>query len=163
MLRESFNNTLYRILEACQKIYGEDLITLAVFGSVARGTPNPESDIDLLIVAQNLPSGRLKRMKQFNKVEEFLASWIESLRKNGINTTLSPIIKTPEEVTAGSLLFLDMTEDVLILYDKEKFFTNFLQEFSMKLKRLGAKKIIIGERWHWVLKSDYTEGEVFDI
>lgn len=163
MLRESFNNTLYRILEACQKIYGEDLITLAVFGSVARGTPNPESDIDLLIVAKNLPSGRLKRMQQFNKVEGILDSCLESLRKNGINTTLSPIIKTPEEVAAGSLLFLDMTEDVLILYDKEKFFTNFLQEFSMKLKRLGARKIVTGERWHWVLKSDYTEGEVFDI
>ncbi|ADL07001.1 nucleotidyltransferase domain-containing protein [Thermosediminibacter oceani] len=163
MLLESFSNTLNRVLEACRKIYGEDLITLAVFGSVARGTPNPDSDIDLLIVARNLPSGRLKRMEQFAKVEELLIPWMDSLRKIGINTYLSPVIKTPEEVFAGSLLFLDMIDDALILYDRENFFTRFLQEFSSKLKRLGAKKVVTGERWHWVLKPDYKHGEVFDI
>ncbi|TYP47009.1 nucleotidyltransferase domain-containing protein [Thermosediminibacter litoriperuensis] len=163
MLIESFKNTLSKVLEACREIYGEDLITLAVFGSVARGTPNPESDIDLLLIARNLPSGRLKRMEQFGRVEDLLISWMDGLRKIGINTSLSPVIKTPEEVLAGSLLFLDMIDDALILYDRENFFTRFLQEFSSKLRQLGAKKVVTGERWHWVLKPDYTHGEVFDI
>ncbi|MDN5331506.1 MAG: uncharacterized protein PWP45_731 [Tepidanaerobacteraceae bacterium] len=163
MLLESFNNTLKKVLAACREVYGEDLITLAVFGSVARGTPNPESDIDLLLIAKNLPSGRLKRMEQFAKVEERLTSWMEDLRRIGIYTSLSPIIKTPEEVRAGSLLFLDMIDDALILYDRENFFTRFLQEFSSKLKEMGAKKVVTGERWHWVLKPDYKHGEVFEI
>ncbi|SHM72720.1 HEPN domain-containing protein [Caldanaerovirga acetigignens] len=41
---------------------------------------------------------------------------------------------------AGSLLFLDMIDDALILFDREGFFTRFLQEFSSKLKKMGAKK-----------------------
>ncbi|MCF6097804.1 nucleotidyltransferase domain-containing protein [Thermovorax subterraneus] len=163
MLIESFKKTLEKLEKACIKVYGEDLVTLAVFGSVGRGTPGPESDIDILIVAENLPSGRLRRMEQFSKVEDLLTPWIDSLKDIGIYTTLSPVIKTPEEVMAGSLLFLDMIDDVLILFDREGFFTRFLQEFSSKLKKMGAKKVVTGERWHWVLKPDYKHGEVFEI
>jgi|SRR5690554_46560 len=123
LLLESFNNFLPNIREACYQVYGENLITLAVFGSVARGTPNPLSDIDLLLIARRLPSGRL----------------------------------------AGSLLFLDMIDDMIILYDRENFWTLFLQDFSSRLSKLGAKKVVTGERWHWVLKPDYKEGEVFEI
>ncbi|KXG76720.1 hypothetical protein AN618_15000 [Fervidicola ferrireducens] len=151
------------MLKACLEVYGEDLVTLAVFGSVARGTPSPESDIDILIVAENLPSGRLRRMERFAEVEELLNPWMYSLRNIGIYTSLSPVIKTPEEVMAGSLLFLDMIDDALILFDREGFFTRFLQEFSSKLKEMGAKKVVTGERWHWVLKPDYKHGEVFEI
>lgn len=163
MLIESFKKTLERVLKACLEVYGEDLVTLAVFGSVARGTPSPESDIDILIVAENLPSGRLRRMERFAEVEELLNPWMDSLRNIGIYTSLSPVIKTPEEVLAGSLLFLDMIDDALILFDRESFFTRFLQEFSSKLKEMGAKKVVTGERWHWVLKPDYKHGEVFEI
>jgi hypothetical protein len=88
---------------------------------------------------------------------------MDSLRNIGIYTSLSPVIKTPEEVMAGSLLFLDMIDDALILFDREGFFTRFLQEFSSKLKEMGAKKVVTGERWHWVLKPDYKQGEVFEI
>ena|SRR5690554_4751584 len=163
LLLESFNNFLPNIREACYQVYGENLITLAVFGSVARGTPNPLSDIDLLLIARRLPSGRLKRMGKFMMVEDRLLSQLEELQQIGINTTLSPVIKTPEEVLAGSLLFLDMIDDMIILYDRENFWTLFLQDFSSRLSKLGAKKVVTGERWHWVLKPDYKEGEVFEI
>lgn len=163
MILEAFEETLQHLLDACKKVYGRDLITLAVFGSVARGTPNPNSDIDIMLVIKNLPSGRMKRMQQFDEVEKMMEPWISSLKKYQIYTMLSPVIKTPKEVETGSLLFLDMIEDARILYDRDDFFAIFLNNFAKKLKNMGAFKVSNGEKWHWVIKPDYKQGEVFDI
>ncbi|WP_222927604.1 nucleotidyltransferase domain-containing protein [Biomaibacter acetigenes] len=95
MILEAFEETIQHLLDACKKVYGRDLITLAVFGSVARGTPNPNSDIDIMLVIKNLPSCRMKRMQQFDEVGKMMEPWISSLKKYQIYTMLSPVIKTP--------------------------------------------------------------------
>ncbi len=42
-----------RVLSFTRKAYGGNLVSLVLFGSVARGGSRPDSDIDLLIVAEN--------------------------------------------------------------------------------------------------------------
>lgn len=76
---------------------------------------------------------------------------------------LSPIFKTPAEVELGSPLFWDMTEDIIILHDRNGFFEAFLGKVKEKLARLKAYKVIKGDPWYWVFKGDYTPGEVFEI
>lgn len=163
MLLQAFEEFLPEVLEAVKDVYGERLVTLAVFGSVGRGTPRPDSDIDILIVAERLPRGRIKRVSEFDRVEEILAVSLKRLEGAGINTFLSPVIKTKEEVLAGSLIFLDMLDDARILYDRNNFFMNFLERLRTRLEKLGAKKIRRGSAWYWVLKEDYKIGEVFEI
>ena len=41
---------------------GARLMALAVYGSVGRGTPRWDSDVDLLVVANGLPHGRFPRV-----------------------------------------------------------------------------------------------------
>lgn len=80
------------------------LVTLAVFGSVARDRFSPESDIDLLIVVRDLPRFRYRRVQEFIEgVEKPLEEEIRRLRKQGMNPELSPVLKTPEEVAYGFL------------------------------------------------------------
>lgn len=43
--------------EAARQVYGGRLLSLVLFGSVARGTAGPSSDVDLLLVAEPLPAG----------------------------------------------------------------------------------------------------------
>ena len=50
--------------------------------------------IDILIIADNLPRGRMARVKEFEKVEEALAKDLDKLNKKGIYLSLSPVIKT---------------------------------------------------------------------
>jgi len=164
MLREKFEETVQRTVSACRAVYGRRLVTVAVYGSVGRGTPNPCSDIDLLIVASGLPRGRLARSQEFERVEEQLEPLLDELRRShSITTCLSPVIKTPEEVLKGSWLFLDMISDARILFDRDAFFERYLQELHRRLDRVGAQKVRQGQRWHWVLKPDYEQGEVFDL
>ncbi len=162
-LLDTFNGFLAEVERQAKAYYGERLVTLAVFGSVGRGTPRPDSDVDLLLVIDGLPPGRLPRIREFDRVEQALTPYLQQLRRQGIDTCLSPVIKSPEEVLRGSLLFLDMIEDARLLYDREGFFARFLERFRKRLEKLGARRVKSGGAWHWVLKDDYRVGEVFEI
>jgi len=163
LLHKMVDLTLTHLRQVCLDVYGPRLVSLVVFGSMGRGTPRFDSDIDLLVVAEELPRGRLRRVGEFAQVEERLASWFAELRGVGLDFSLSPVFKTPAEVEAGSLLFLDMLTDSRILYDRHEFFTDYLKRLARRLQELGAYKVVEGSRWHWVLKPDYRPGEVFEI
>ncbi len=154
---------LPRVAEACRSVYGDRLVSLVVFGSVARGTPNADSDIDLLIVAEGLPRGRTRRMQEFRAVKALLAPALAHSSAQGVHTRLSPILKTPEEVRAGSALFLDMTEDAKTLVDRDGFMEGYLRDLRGRLAMLGARRVWRGEHWYWDLKPDYKPGDVFEI
>lgn len=161
MLIELFNKLLGSLTEATLSYYGRRLVALTVFGSVARGVPRADSDVDILVVADELPFGRIKRVEEFESIERALADTFTELTRHGITTRLSPIFKTRYEVEAGSPLFLDMTEDARILYDKGNFLANYLETLRRKLEQLGAKRIWRGNMWYWDLKPDYKKGETF--
>lgn len=163
MLKERFREIEGRLLSELQAFYGPRLVSVAVFGSAACGTQRFDSDMDILIIAEDLPRGRMKRMREFDAVEERLEPFLKSLRDEGIYTCLSPIIKSPEEAEAGSLLFLDMVKDARILLDRDGFFAQRLERLRNRLEELGAKRIWKGNAWYWVLKPDFKPGEVIEL
>lgn len=146
---------LERLRETCRTFYGQRLVCLVVFGSVGRGTPRPDSDVDLLVVADPLPDGRIPRVREFEEVER-------SVTVNpsvGRAHRLSPIFKTPAEVRRGSPLFLDMLDDGRLLYDRDGFFAKELAALRERLDKLGAKRIWKGDAWYWDLKPDFKPGD----
>jgi len=162
-MKTHYESLLVHLLAAGQQHYGSRLVSLAVFGSVGRGTPRPDSDIDLLVVAEELPHGRLRRAAEFRVVETTLSPYLAEARAAGLAPELSPVFKTPAEVQRGSLLFLDMIEDARILSDREGFLREALTLFKARLDRLGARRIWRGNAWFWDLKPDYKRGEVFEV
>jgi predicted nucleotidyltransferase len=163
MLKEKFEALLRATLGAAQDYYGQRLVTLAVFGSVGRGSQRADSDVDLLLVSESLPRGRLRRIEEFRQVEERIEPLLASLEKEGISTSLSVILKTPSEVQLGGLLYLDFIDDARLLYDRGDFFRQFLNQLENRLRKLGARRIWRGSAWYWDLKPDFKVGEVFDV
>jgi hypothetical protein len=149
--------------DACRRHYGPQLVSLAVFGSVGRGTPGPDSDIDLLVVAEQLPPGRLARSDDFTAVDRAIEPRLASAHQLGLHPTLSAIFKTPEEAATGSPLFLDMLDDARIVYDRDGFLRRAFDDFAARLARLGARRVWRGQSWFWDLKPNYKPGEVFEI
>ncbi len=162
-LADRFEGLLEALRENSIQAYGDRLISLAVFGSVGRRVMRPDSDIDMLLVADPLPKGRLRRVSEFDDVERALAGSLEEARSTGIFTRLSPVFKTPDEVRRGSLLFLDMVDDARILYDRKGFLRQVLDALRDRLVQLGAKRIWRGSAWFWDLKPDFKYGDEFEI
>ncbi|MBY0492874.1 MAG: nucleotidyltransferase domain-containing protein [Cyanobacteria bacterium] len=148
---------------ACRRHYGARLVSVAVFGSVARGTPSADSDIDLLIVADPLPTGRVARSAEFAAVEQSLAEPLLRAERIGLHPTFSAVFKTRSEVAAGSPLFLDMLDDARIVVDRGGFLRGAFAAFAARLARLGSRRVWRGDHWFWDLKPDYKPGEVFEL
>lgn len=159
-VRQRFEEVFPLLLRACEDVYGERLVSLVIFGSGGRGTARPDSDLDLLLVASPLPGGRMRRVEEFEAVEKRL----HALLPPGLGAPpLSPVFKTPEEAGHGSPLFLDMTEDARILFDRDGFFGRELDRLRRRLAELGSRRIWRGNAWYWDLKPDYRPGEVFEL
>ncbi|MGB9716998.1 MAG: nucleotidyltransferase domain-containing protein [Thermoproteota archaeon] len=136
------------------------LTSLAVYGSVARGTAGNNSDIDLLIVSNDFSGSIGRRIDLLFQLERRLEDELAWLRRHGVYTGFSFYPLTEEEASKKPLLFIDMVEDAVILYDKDRFLERILTEFKAELLRLGAKRVFIDrENWYWDLKPDYRFGE----
>jgi predicted nucleotidyltransferase len=163
MSREHFQTIVDALGPASLAVYGERLLSAAVFGSVARGTMRPDSDVDLLLVVEHLPNGRMPRMREFEAVERRLEPLLAEAARHGVHTTLSPIFKTPRELEYGSPLFLDMTNEVLILHDRAGILQDYLDRLRARLRALGAQRIDKGGGYYWLLKPDLEPGEDFTL
>ena len=149
------------LLSACQARYEKRLVSLAIFGSWARRAATPASDIDVLLVASSLPPSRRKRVAEFELVERDTASvcarvWPEYQTA----ANLSPVLKTPDEVDAGSPLFLDMTEWCDLLWDPEGFLAGYLGGLRSRMAGMGAQRLARKGGYCWQYKPDIGSREV---
>ena len=151
------------LLQACGDHYGRRLVSLALFGSVGRGTARPDSDVDLLLVAEALPDGRVARSAEFIAVERALESWLQAARSEGLSPTFSPVFKTPSELGHGTPLLLDMVDDARVLFDDRDCLRHALERVRQRLEALGARRIWMGNAWVWDLKPDYRPGDLFEL
>jgi len=162
-LLERYEALLHALLTELEAYYGRRLVACAVFGSVGRGTPRFDSDIDLLLVVRDLPRGRFNRVEEFLPVEARLEPALTGDDPGCLPIALSPVFKSPEEVEAGSPLFLDMVDDARILCDPEGFLAAYLERLRARLRRLGARRVRRGNAWYWELKPDLEPGEIFTL
>lgn len=159
MLHETYAQLANRLTEEVHRHYGSRLVSVVLYGSVARGTMRPDSDIDVLIVAVPLPERRLLRVREFEAVEQAMADDLRAAAEAGVQTCLSPVFKTAEEVEYGSPLFLDMTLEARILYDQNGFFAAYLERLRERLRALGSTRKALGGGYYWILKPDRKPGE----
>jgi predicted nucleotidyltransferase len=145
-------------------VYGERLTALAVFGSWARGTATPESDLDLLVVAESLPPSRMKRVREFRPVEAATQTARDLVwGPNRPAIELAPVFKTPEELAAGSPLYLDMTLWCVVLHDPDHTLGDYLTGLEARMKALGSTRKTFKGGMFWDYKPDFRPGEVVEL
>jgi len=149
-----------RVVSVLHRVYGDNLVSAALFGSVARRTARPNSDLDLFLIIDGLPRGRRARLATFDAVERLLAADIDALRRAGISVELSPILRTPADLQTATPLMLDLTEDAVILEDRGGVLAAALESLRQRLRRLGSRRVWRGATWYWDLKPDYRRGEI---
>ncbi|GIW42011.1 MAG: DNA polymerase [Candidatus Binatia bacterium] len=152
-----------RYAKLLESTLGDRLVSVVLFGSVARGDARENSDIDLLIVARDLPRGQFARKRALAGADAAFESALREAEAAGIDTRLARIVRTPEEAARVIPLYLDMTEDAVLLYDRDGFFASVLERVRASLRKLGARRVRLGKTWYWDLKPDFRPGDRIEI
>ncbi len=156
------------IEEYCSAIknhFRDRLISICLFGSVARGEAKPDSDIDILIVADALPTDIGIRIKETNYIHEHLkkSEAYISLRKSNVSGLISDVFFIPEEIKRHPPILLDVIDDGIALYDRNSFLSNELKILKKRLEAQKARKVKTEKGHFWVLKPDVKFGEIVEI
>ena len=161
-----YRDYVLEYLEEVRKIYRERLISFVLFGSVGRGKAKPKSDIDVLLVVEDLPLTINERNEPLHKLywEMMEKEGYKNLRASGRNTFIATFHYTPQEIKKHPPILLDIIHDGVIFYDKEEFFKNSLIELVARMNELGSKKVYVNEdTWYWILKPDCKLGERVEV
>ena len=159
-LSRTLQHQAERYAQVAQEVLGDNLISVVLFGSVARGEAQANSDIDLLVICRELPTGVFRRREVLEPVRERLQEVLDRLWEQGIYADFTEVIKTMEEAEKTHLLYLDMTEEARILLDRDGFFARVLDRVRGRLRELGAQRKKLGHLRYWDLKPDFQPGEV---
>ncbi len=155
-----------QVLHQISSRLGEDLVSVVLFGSYARGDPHEGSDVDLLVVCDTFKELLGSRFEIFNEIERALVASEARmrLRKKGLGTLISPLPLTPDEVKRNPPILLDILTDGIILYDRNAFMRSHLRGLELRLKQLEARKVYLPSgKWFWDLKPDYKLGDEVEI
>jgi len=139
------------------------LLSVVLYGSVAKGRAKPSSDIDLLILYRK-SENNLNEIYPEIVIKARETKEYEELIKEGIFVEISPYLVTVEELKENPLILLDIIDEGIVLYDKDESFKYLMEKFREKIKELGSRKVFLPDgSYYWELKPDWRPGEVVEI
>lgn len=124
-----------RIMKDMKAVFGDNLVSVVLFGSYAAGKQRDASDIDMLVIADNLPLPRKERL-----------SIILSITRRYLlkGKTVSLLLRSKDEIRNGfeyyNPLLLSISENNKLLYDREKYFSALLKDIRKKVSQREIHK-----------------------
>lgn len=124
----------FRIYEKVKGLPYE-IIAGVLYGSWAKGMSQKDSDFDLLIVANGIHPRKNRRSKEIAAIK----------RGFSLGLPLDILLLTPDECFSNfknhNLLFLDICEGGIILFDKENVIKPLIEETRNYLPMRGIEKL----------------------
>lgn len=123
------------ITKNVKTVFGPNLVSVVLFGSYASGKQKNISDIDILVVADNLPASRKDRLPLvFSVTRKYLS----------LGKTVSIVLHTRDELLNGyefyNPLLLSISENYKLLYDDKDFFRSLIKSIKNKIARKEIHK-----------------------
>jgi predicted nucleotidyltransferase len=133
LLYESTENI---IVDEVKKKFGTDLISIVLFGSQARGTADEHSDIDLLVITENIPSDWHEKGGIINELR---------LLPGLIKLPVMFILNSPGAVKASldsvQPLLFGILKGYKVLYDPGNFFETQAQIYRENMQEWDVQEV----------------------
>ena len=133
--QEQVNRVLKDVLNKARQLLGDTLTSVVLFGSRARGDSHPDSDLDLLIVAQSLPDEAGRRELALDIAEVGFDYGLP------VQVILASVEETEGAVNTGAPLMFEIHDAHRVVYDKDDFFRNLVNDFAGLLETWQVRKI----------------------
>ena len=133
--------------------YQQDLISVVLYGSVARREEKETSDLDLFIVLK----GPFRFVSKRREVYDLLSQITPDV-------FFSPMIMDENEVKKLQPIHFELYADGIVLYDSGDFMKKILRRVGEIIKELGSTRYRTGDGCYgWILKRDMKKGEVIEV
>jgi len=136
-----FEKEYTEVVNLLKKQFGADLKCIVLFGSRSRGDNREESDHDLLLIIDNLPSEPITRMRLVRT-----ALFESNLR---INTIAATVFEFTKDITP---LIMDICNDGKCLYGND-FFEPLRQKVMSIMHDAGLYRQHFGRDFFWQFKK----------
>lgn len=160
-----FRNYLNNFFNTIKENFREILLSVILFGSVARGKWTNKSDIDLFLIMADEFS---KESRIYPNLIELKINFYKTnfLRNENGDLIFHPIQIIPlvlKNLKNFRTTFYDIAVDGIILYDKNKTGLKFIEEIKKRIKILGLKRILDSNgNFYWQHK-EIKFGEIIEI
>lgn len=139
---------LCALVKTLRAYFGENLVSVVLFGSYARGETHPTSDVDLYLIAENLPRRVPNRVAYVHRAVVARFPWRVSI-----------IAESKREFVSGfPSLYLDLALDGIILFDREDFMTEKLARIREITRQAGLRRVRVNGDFAWKWKHPPRPG-----
>ncbi len=159
-----FRDYLYNFVRLLKENYKEDLLSIILFGSVARGKWNNESDIDLFIIFSNKSSIRTAINNRLTKIISNYErkSKLKNSKGDRLFSTIQDISLLLKDLNTFRTIFYDIAMDGIILFDRNQTGFHFLKEIKKRIEEKGLRRVFIKENdYYWERNVEF--GEIIEL
>jgi hypothetical protein len=158
-----YQSVVGKLLALLDEKFGDEICSIALFGSAARSAASPTSDIDLLIVhrdhVQQIKDRLTDVVMQLRGSEES-----KELNARGILADPYPLCLSMTRLKKHPWILLDIADHGIILRDQDGILARELMAIRKRLEELGFVKVVLPDgTWYWDLKPDWKPGEVVEL
>ncbi len=125
------------LTNALKQKFTNDLLSIVLFGSIIKGTFTGTSDIDVLVVCENL----INDWRARDKIALELTEDIELKYTTPIHMILVSKDEVSHSIESVNPLMLEIYETNEIVYDRDDFFKQLLISLEKNLHRWHAEKL----------------------
>lgn len=166
-----FKPYINKFLKKLLITFKEEILGVAIFGSVIKNKATEDSDIDILILWKNRPKAphhkyykleeELKDSRQIKSLDEYVKKHGNLKWSFSLKSMVFPIHLDLEEFNANPWILVEFADYGKILYDPNKLLKNKFNYIHKRLKELSSKKIILEDgKYYWDLKPDWKPGDI---
>jgi predicted nucleotidyltransferase len=152
-----YSAVLSRYVRILHDHFGGRLEGVSLFGSIARGDWDRDSDIDLLVVVEGWGGPGWQRTRELwpLKVKLMETEEYRGAEAKGYFPIIQHYPLSKDEASLFHRMYLDASLEGIILYEKDGFLSKLFEGIRERLRGQGAYRVTVpGEGYYWVLGQE---------